>query len=305
MQNLKTVIQGTVMGIVETIPGVSASTLALIMGIFDQFVDVLHELSEVLKTTLLWFARRRTFADVRAAFIAIQWRFGSLLLLGMLLGVAVFSNVLSYTLEHYPAYTFAFFFGLILASIPVPWQRLDKVGRREIGIALVTAVLFFLFLGLKPAVISGVPPLWLVFLGGAIGICAMVMPGISGSFVLLLMGLYDYVIGAVKAATRLEITTAELLALGALAAGVLVGFATFVRLLKVWLERYPGFILSFLVGLMLGSLRALWPFSKLTLGAAALNEGLIASLIILVTAAGVGYLNSLAVRDPGAIEDGA
>lgn len=303
MQNIKTIIQGSVMGIVETIPGVSASTLALIMGIYDQFVDVLHEVSEVMKTSLLWLGRRRTFSDVRAALAAIQWRFGILLFLGMLLGVGVFSHVMSFSLENFPAYTFAFFFGLILASLPVPWQRLESVGRREIAIALGTAALFFLFLGLKPAALAGAPPLWLVFVGGAIGICAMVLPGVSGSFVLLLMGLYDYVIGAVKNFTRLDVSQAELASLFVLALGVLVGFATFVRALKIWLERYPAFIMSFLVGLMLGSLRVLWPYDKLSPGVALPSESLITTLIILVTTAGVVYLNSLAVRDPGALEE--
>lgn len=303
MQNLKTILQGVVMGITETIPGVSASTLALIMGIYDQFVHVLHQLSEVLKTALLWLGRRKSFAELRHALRDIHWRFGILLFLGMLLGVGVFSHVMSYSLDNFPAYTYAFFFGLILASLPVPWQRLEKVGRREVAVMLITAVAFFLFLGLNPVEHPGVPPLWLVFVGGAIGICAMVLPGISGSFVLLLLGLYDYVIHAVKNATRLDISGPDLLHLVVLALGVLVGFATFVRLLKKWLERHPAPLMSFLVGLMLGSLRILWPYGNLPAAGPLGAQVMIVTLIILLTALGVYALNALAGRDPGALED--
>jgi putative membrane protein len=292
-----TILQGIVMGIVETIPGVSASTLALIMGIYDRFVDLLHQFSDVFKEKMLFFAGKSTPRKVWGKVLDIDYKFGGLLFFGMFTGIGIFSHIMSFLLTNYPAYTYGFFFGLIIASVSVPWSRIKKKTRTEWLIAGITAVVFFVFLGFKPAVIVGIPSPFLVFVAGFFAICAMVLPGISGSFVLLLFGLYDYVIEAVKNLTKLNVSQPEIINLFALAAGLTFGFATFVRLLKYILLKYPTYLMATLVGLMLGSLRVLWPFPRIEEGANYNTEMLMVSLVIIGTILVVCTISEYATKE--------
>lgn len=257
---ITTVGQGIIMGIVEVIPGVSASTLALIMGIYDKFIDFLHEISDFMKTFVSMFLGRKSFSDVKTSFKEMNFGFGAFLLTGMAVGIGAFSHVMSYLLENEPVYTFAFFFGLILASIRVPFLQMSKITPKVWVTFIATSILFFVFLGLNPATNATNPSLFKIFISGFFAICAMVLPGVSGSFVLLLFGMYDFVIELIKNFTKFNVGTHEILSLAVLGLGVVLGFALFVRVIKMALSKFPEYLMSFLAGLMVASLRVLYPF---------------------------------------------
>lgn len=257
-----TVLQGMVMGIAEIIPGVSGSTLALVMGIYDNFIEFLSEVSDFLKSIIKFVLRKEDFSTLKANFKKINLRFGIFLLVGMALSLALFSHVITVLLESYPQYVFSFFFGLVLASISIPWTEMKTKGAKQLVLLVVTFVIFFIILGLKPATVVNPSPIFLFFAGAA-AICAMVLPGISGSFIFLLLGVYDYIISLLRDFTKLSIDSTKLIALTAVALGIVVGFSVFVKFLKAGLKKYPSEIMAFLVGIMLASLRVLWPFMSI------------------------------------------
>lgn len=254
-----TVLQGMVMGIAEIIPGVSGSTLALVMGIYDNFIEFLSEVSDFLKGIIKFILRKESFSNLKERFKKINLRFGIFLLLGMVISLALFSNIITVLLEEYPQYVFSFFFGLVIASISIPWSEMKTRSIKQLLIVAITFIVFFIILGLKPATVVDPSPLFLFFAGAA-AICAMVLPGVSGSFIFLLLGVYDYVISLLRDLTKLSIDSTKIIAITAVAFGIVVGFSIFVKFLKAGLKKYPSEIMAFLIGIMFASLRVLWPF---------------------------------------------
>lgn len=251
------------MGIAEVIPGVSGSTLALIMGIYDDFINFLHQISDLIKEVIRFIIRRSSLRDLKISFLNIDWKFGIFLLLGMAISLALFSHIISYLLETQTPYVYAFFFGLVIASIAIPFSAMKERSLFNFSIIFATFAIFFTILGMDPIDSPESNPIFL-FIAGALAICAMVLPGVSGSFIFLLLGVYDYVIGLIKNLTKLTISTNELVNLFAVGLGIVFGFSLFVRLLKIGLQNRPSEIMAFLIGLMLASLRALWPFMNET-----------------------------------------
>jgi putative membrane protein len=161
---------------------------------------------------------------------------------------------LKHALETHPSLVFAFFFGLVLASVLVVRKRVTRWTPTRIGLLGAAAMGAFVLVGLAPTKTPN-DPLFL-FLSGAIAICAMILPGISGSFILVLLGKYEQVIGAVA---QLDIVTLVIFA-----AGCVVGLLSFVRLLRWLLRHYHDATIAVLTGFMLGSLRRVWPWQDFT-----------------------------------------
>jgi putative membrane protein len=239
------------------------------MGIYDKFIDLLHAISSLAKEFIKLFIGKSNFAGVRSSFKAINWRFGGLLLLGMLIAIALLANVIEVLLDNYPQYVFAVFFGLILASIPIPWYEMKARGAEHMVVIALVTLATFLILGTKPVSAMESPAPLLLFFGGVVAISGMVLPGVSGSFLLLLLGLYDHIISLVKQLTQLALSGEGVLELAVFLLGLLVGFLVFVRILKKALENYRSVLMAVLIGLMIGSLRVLWPFMFFSPGAAA------------------------------------
>lgn len=248
------------MGIAEILPGVSGSTFALIMGIYDDFINLLHSVSDIVKELLKLILGKSTKDKLISKIKDIDFKFGALLVFGMLISIGVLSNVIEKLLHDYPQEVSAFFFGLVLASVSIPWKEMKERKTKQIAIATGVFLATFILLGLKPASFSETPPPLLFLFGGIVGVSGLILPGISGSFILLLLGLYEFVISIVKGLTRLEIESEELVSLGLFITGLGLGFVGFVRILKKGLENYPNELMAALIGLMLGSLRVLWPF---------------------------------------------
>lgn len=244
-------LKGLAMGIAEVIPGVSGGTIAFVTGIYERLLDAIKG---VLSPTPLRLLREEGIA---AAWQALDGNFLALLLGGMAAGLVGGIFGVTYLLEHYPTIIWAFFFGLILSSV---WYVARQVGRwrwQEAFMLLAGAAVAYWITVASP--LGGSESLVAVFFSGAIAICALMLPGISGSFVLLLLGMYSFVISSVKQVLS-SFDTAGLVITGVFALGCLVGMAGFSRLLSWTLKHYHNPTMAMLTGFMVGSLNKLWPW---------------------------------------------
>lgn len=262
---IQTFLQGLVMGATEVIPGVSSSTLALVMGIYEKYVEFLFEISEAVKQTLLCVFGQQPRQTLKVIWGNVSWRFGLTLAAGMIVAVLGLAKLLGWLLEVSENGVFAFFFGLVLGALIIPFRRIKKRSAGIVTLAAVTTFVFFLLFHFADP-ITVEPPLWLFFIGGFIGVSAMVLPGISGSFVLLVMGVYKPTIQLVSTLLDGNISGEAFLQLGVLGAGVIAGFLLFIRFVRFALQKWHDVLMAFLGGLMVASLRFLWPFASLEEG---------------------------------------
>lgn len=237
--------QGLLMGGADIIPGVSGGTMALIVGIYERLIASVKA-ALTLPVTLF-----RGWDAVKRQFFEVEWRLVLPLAAGILTAIVIASKIIPPLLEAYPAECRGLFFGLIVASILIPWRRIGTVGAKEIALLVAMAVLAFVLSGLSANEISD-PGLLRVFLSASVAICAMILPGVSGAFLLLVLGMYEPTLAAIDARDLVYIAVFGL--------GAAVGLGLFSRLLHFLLDRYHDLTMAALVGLMAGSLRALWPW---------------------------------------------
>lgn len=249
IQLLRTVAGGFLMGTADLVPGVSGGTIALVLGIYERLVDSIREGSSALGSLA-----RGDLGGFRSHLRQVEWVFLLPLLGGILLAVVALASFLDNQLEERPTILAGLFFGLVVGSVVVAWGLLDEPAVRPALVGGVVAVTLFVLLGLgEEATVSD--PSLLVFLGaGALAICAMILPGISGSLILLLVGMYAAVLEAVN--------QRDLLVIGVFLLGAVAGLAVFSQLLYWALRRHHDVILGGLIGLMAGSLRVLWPWPE-------------------------------------------
>ncbi|MCL6510901.1 MAG: DUF368 domain-containing protein [Anaerolineae bacterium] len=239
--------RGFCMGAADVVPGVSGGTMAFILGIYDELIGAIHSINGT-------FIRHVLGLRLREALAQVPWQFLLALMAGIVAAIFLLARPLKHALETHPSLVFAFFFGLVLASVLVVRKRVTRWTLTRIGLLGAAALGAFVLVGLAPTKTPN-DPLFL-FLSGAIAICAMILPGISGSFILVLLGKYEQVIGAVA---QLDIVTLVIFA-----AGCVVGLLSFVRLLRWLLRHYHDATIAVLTGFMLGSLRRVWPWQDFT-----------------------------------------
>lgn len=278
--------RGALIGLAEIVPGVSGGTIALIVGVYETLIrSAGHLVRAGVHGARALLGREG--ARHEAAHHARQVRWGAVLPIGigMLAAVVAGAAVLEPVLEDHPVESRAVFAGLILASLVVPARM---VGRRwrtsEIVVGLLAAAAAFVLTGLPPAAERD-PSLPLVALAAAFAVCALVLPGISGSFLLLTVGLYEATLGAVN--------DRDLVYLGVFVLGAILGLSVFVAGLQWLLEHRHRITLVVMTGLMAGSLRALWPWQDddRTLLAPSGDVGVVALLV----AAGAAVVVALLV----------
>jgi len=233
------------MGAADVVPGVSGGTIAFISGIYDR---LLASIAACTPDKLLWLARGR-FNDT---WKAIDGSFLFTLLAGILCSIATLARVISYLLAEHGLLVWSFFFGLILISVYLVGREIERWSPWTILAAIAGCGFAYLITVASPMTLS-VTPLTLFF-GGSIAICAMILPGISGSFILLLLGLYSGVLHAVK--------TFDLVLLGCFMLGCVIGILSFSRLLSWLLGHARNITLAFLTGLLIGSLNKVWPWKE-------------------------------------------
>ena len=242
------------MGMAEVVPGVSGGTIAFVTGIYERLLEAITAFDPRLVG--VWRE-----GGVRAVWLEVQGPFLLNLLAGMLGGLVVGVFAISYFLAEYPPVVWAFFFGLILASSWYIGRMISPWDGREVAAVVVGLAVALAIVTGAPAEGNTAP--WFVFVSGVVAISALLLPGVSGSFILLLLGMYGYVIPTVKAALSgggAEAWTV-LLVFGL---GCLTGLATFSRVLSWLFERFPQVTLALLTGFMLGSLYKLWPWRVAT-----------------------------------------
>jgi putative membrane protein len=233
------------MGASDVVPGVSGGTMAFILGIYEELIDAIKSF-DLKSLQCLVTLKFRSLLD------RISWQFLLSVGMGILAAVFTLSKLLSWLLQNRPVFIWSFFLGLILASVLSVSRRVEA-WRILTGLCLVGGTLGSYFLvGLVPG--STPNDYWFLFLCGAVAICAMILPGISGSYILVLLGKYRYVLDAVN--------HREFFVLGLVAAGAVVGIIAFSRLLGWLLKNHHDLMVATLTGLMIGSLRKVWPWKE-------------------------------------------
>jgi len=233
------------MGIADIIPGISGGTIAFILGIYEELIDA-------IKSFNLQFLRLFFRGKLKKAFNVLQWQFIIAILAGIITSVLILANIISWLLSNHPVNVYAFFFGLILATVIIIARVIRRWDTAKILLIVISGVVTFVFVGLTP--VTTPTQLWFIFICGAIAISAMIMPGISGAFLLLLLGKYQFILDAVN--------QRDYLVLSVFILGIIVGVITFVRLLSWLFHNYHDGTIAVLTGFVIGSLNKIWPWKK-------------------------------------------
>lgn len=239
-------IAGAAMGVAELVPGFSGGTVALVSGIYERLIANVRQGARMLSLAL-----RGHWSAAGRAFSAIEWLFVSALLIGMGTAIFTLASVFSRLIVDAPVQMSALFLGLVLGAAVVALGQLRSARWWHVAVILVSAVVTFFGLGFSPGVVVS-PSLGVLFVGVALAACAWILPGVSGAFLLLLMGLYPSVLGAVE--------QRDVVAVAVFAAGALSGLALFSTLLNWLLARFHDLVLAAMIGLLAGSARVLWPW---------------------------------------------
>ncbi len=228
------------------IPGVSGGTMALIFGIYERLIALL---SDLVRTGLLLLKLdvRGFWTQLRTLDLTFLFWLAVGVILAPLLGAAVIPEAL----ETWPEESRSLFFGLILGTLPIPWLRIRNHGAKYVFVMLVAAAISFTLVGIPP-LDPGQPGPLAIFFSAALAICAMILPGVSGAFILLVLGMYAPIFEAIDARDPMTI--------GVFILGAGIGLGSFAVFLKWLLERAHDVTMAALVGLMAGSLRSLWPW---------------------------------------------
>lgn len=235
------------MGTADLVPGVSGGTIALVLGIYERLVTSIREGSSALGSIL-----KADATGFRHHLRRVEWSFLIPLLGGILLAVITLASFLAHQLEDHPTVVAGLFFGLVVGSVFIAWRLLKERAPRHLAITLLVGLVLFFLLGLGEGQEAADPAFIGFFGAGALAICAMILPGISGSLILLMLGMYAPVLSAVS--------DRDLATIGVFAVGAIAGLAVFSQILHWALEHYHDDVLAALVGLMAGSLRVLWPW---------------------------------------------
>ncbi len=239
--------KGMAMGAADVVPGVSGGTIAFISGIYEELLSSIS----AINIGLLKILKKE---GVTEAWRQLNGNFLLSLLIGIFVSVLSLAKVISWLLIHQPILLWSFFFGLVLASIIYIAKQLTKWDGLSIVLATIGAVLAYYITTLNPLV-SENSSLFFLFLSGALAICAMILPGISGSFILVLLGAYKPILSAVN--------DKNLRVIAVVGIGAVVGLLSFSRVLKWLFSHYKNYTLAVLTGFILGSLNKIWPWKKI------------------------------------------
>ncbi len=238
-------LRGVCMGAADVVPGVSGGTMALITGIYEELILSIRSFDTRSARLLIRF-RIREWLDY------VRWPFLCALVAGILSAIFSLSRAITHLLDNEPVLLWAFFFGLVLASVFKVGGRIPQWNLRTLLGAVGATLSAYFLVGLVPVEMPHSPPY--IFCSAVIAICAMILPGISGSFVLVLLGQYPYLLNAIN--------TRDLFTIALFGAGAVVGLMAFSRVLNWFFRHYHDLTLALLTGLMLGSLRKIWPWKE-------------------------------------------
>ncbi|QTA90061.1 DUF368 domain-containing protein [Desulfonema magnum] len=237
--------KGIAMGCADAVPGVSGGTIAFISGIYEVLVNSLRSFDRKAVRLLFQYDIKGFWNHVNGIFLLV-------LLSGIGTAILSLSRLILYCLKYYPEMLWAFFFGLVVASAIVVSKKIEQWNGPVIISGLLGILFGYYITVATPAETSAT--LWFVFISGMIAICAMILPGISGSFILVLLGMYEYVLSALKEFNLLVIII--------FSSGAAIGILSFSHLLNWTLRRFHNITIAALTGIMVGSLNKVWPWKK-------------------------------------------
>ena len=252
-------LKGIAMGAADVVPGVSGGTIAFISGIYQELIDSINGINLSLLKTLKKEGLKAAWKQANASFLLS-------LLIGIAISVLTFSKLITHLLASKPIMVWSFFFGLIIASILLIWKQITKWEIVSIIALIVGVVLTYYITIARP--VSSPDSYPYLFLSGFIAIIAMILPGISGAFILLLMGSYETVIGTINqfreglTQMNMELLSTAMMKLGVFAIGAIIGLKSFSKILHWMFERHKNTTLALLIGFMIGSLNKVWPWKE-------------------------------------------
>jgi putative membrane protein len=252
-------LKGIAMGAADVVPGVSGGTIAFISGIYQELIDSINGINLSLLKTLKKEGLKATWKQANASFLFS-------LIIGIGISVLTFSKIITHLLTSEPIMVWSFFFGLIIASILLIWKQITKWEIVSI-VALILGVILTYYITIARPVSSPDSYPYL-FLSGFIAIIAMILPGISGAFILLLMGSYETVIGTINqfregiTQMNMQLLSTAMMKLGVFAMGAIIGLKSFSKILHWMFERHKNTTLALLIGFMIGSLNKVWPWKE-------------------------------------------
>lgn len=240
-------LKGLAMGGADTVPGVSGGTVAFITGIYEELLDSIKSINLDALQLLRQGQFKTLWQHINGSFLLV-------LFAGVFTSLLTLSRLITWLLVAYPIQLWSFFFGLIIISAILVTKEIRKWNVAVVIAGIIGIVIAYVITVVSPA--QTPDALWFIFLAGAIAICAMILPGISGAFILLLFVKYEYILNAVK-----EFNLPVILVFGL---GCLVGILSFARAVSWLLERYYNVAVSLLAGFMIGSLNKVWPWKVVT-----------------------------------------
>jgi len=239
--------KGFGMGMADIIPGISGGTIAFLLGIYGDLINS-------IKSIDLKFLQLLCRFKIKQAFSSVAWQFLATLFFGIIGAILIFSQLISWLLHNKPVLIYSFFFGLILATVPIIARIIKRWTFSRITTVILSAIVTYFFVGMVPLATPEAP--WFIFLSGAVAISAMILPGISGAFILVLLGKYQFILDAVNGR--------DFFSLGYFILGVGVGIVSFVRVLSWLFNKYHDLTITVITGIIIGSLRKIWPWKEIT-----------------------------------------
>ncbi|MBP6468975.1 MAG: DUF368 domain-containing protein [Chloroflexi bacterium] len=237
-------LRGMAMGASDIVPGVSGGTMALILGIYEELISSIRTIGRPE------FLRPALRLQIKPALQALNWQFLLAVGLGILTAIFTLASALEWLLVHQTVYIWSFFFGLVLASAYTVSKRIPRWSNL-LRLTLVGGAIFaYVIVGLVPAQTPNT--WWFLILSGALASCAMILPGLSGAFILFVLGKYEDLLRAVN--------TGDFAMLALVGVGAVLGLVTFAQILGWFFKQYHDLTIAVLIGLMIGSLRKLWPW---------------------------------------------
>lgn len=239
-------LKGMAMGAADVVPGVSGGTIAFISGIYEELLNSISSFNLSLLSVLKKEGFNKVWKMVNGPFLLA-------LLLGISISILSFAKLIETLLEKHPIVIWSFFFGLVLASIIYIGKQITNWTKLGVLFLILGALLAFYITTLNPMILVNSSP-WFLFFAGMIAICAMILPGISGSFILVLLGAYKPVLNAIN--------TKDFFNIIVFMAGAVIGLLTFSRVLKWLFSTYKNYTLAVLIGFITGSLNKIWPWKE-------------------------------------------
>ena len=273
-ENIMLILKGFALGIANVIPGVSGGTIAVILGIYEKLIDILSNLKTKLKENFKYLL-----------FLAI----------GLILAIGLFSNAVTFCLKNYPFATILFFIGFIIGGMPPLLNKVkSKIDIKSVICFIIAFTVVMLMAFITPDTMNksldiiNIKTLIILFLIGVLGAASMVLPGISGSFVLMLIGYYEPIMNSISEFTKLNNLTHNILILAMFGLGVLFGIIFMAKLIKILLEKYEipmymgiiGFVIASAISILVSVIGSCYGVLQIIIGVILMFVGIIASRMI-------------------------